>query len=167
MIPPPPVEFDVAIVLGAKVMPDGSPSRALARRTAHAASLALSGHARHLLMSGGPVSHPVPEAHVMRDLALEMGVAPDRVHVETRSRDTIGNARQTVPILESMGWTRAVVVTDAYHLPRARLIFSHFGVTVAGIGARPDDPGLEWWWASLRERLALLKTLYRLKVARR
>ncbi|OAN47852.1 YdcF family protein [Magnetospirillum moscoviense] len=159
------VEFDVAIVLGAKVLPDGRPSPALARRVAHAVALARADLVGHLLMSGGPVSHPVPEAHVMRDLALAAGIAPTRVHVEDRSHNTIDNARLSAPIIAAQGWGRVLVVTDSFHLPRARYIFRRSGLTVAGFPARPDRLGAEWWLAHGREVFAFLKTIYRLEIA--
>ncbi|OJX81284.1 YdcF family protein [Magnetospirillum sp. 64-120] len=158
------VEFQCAIVLGAKVMDDGAPSPALARRVAHAVTLARAGMVDNLLMSGGPVSHPVPEAHVMRALAVAAGIAPDRVHVEDRSRNTIDNARKSAPIVSAQGWDRLLLVTDSFHLPRARLIFAAHGLKVAVSGARPDRPSTEWVLAHLREVPAMIKTLARLYV---
>lgn len=156
------VEFDCAIVLGAKINADGTPSPALRRRVDHAVSLVRAGRAANLLMSGGPVNHPTPEACLMRDLALAAGLAPDRVHVEATSRDTIGNARACAPIVAARGWTRLVVVTDRFHLPRAGLIFAAHGLRVALSGSRPERPGREWVVAHLRELPAMVKTLYRL-----
>ncbi|MBR9970362.1 YdcF family protein [Magnetospirillum sp. J10] len=158
------VEFDCAIVLGAKVLTDGTPSAALARRVAHATELARRGQVRHLLMSGGPVNHPTPEAHVMRDLAVAAGIAAERVLVEDRSRDTIGNARCCVPIIAAHGWQRLLVVTDRFHLPRARLIFRHHGLSVTGSGASPERISAEWLLSHAREVPAMLKTLVRLTV---
>lgn len=160
------VEFQCAIVLGAKVNDDGSPSPALARRVAHAVGLVRVGRVASLLMSGGPVNHPIPEAHVMRDLAVTAGIAPARVHVEDQSRNTIGNARACAPLVAAHGWTRLVLVTDSFHLPRARLIFAAHGLTVATSGARPDRVSAEWVLAHLREAPAMVKTLYRLTMER-
>lgn len=156
------VEFQCAIVLGAKVMTDGSPSPALARRVAHAVGLVRSGRVAHLLMSGGAVNHPTPEAQIMRDLAIAAGIATDRITIEDRSRNTIGNARYSAPIITARGWTRLLLVTDTFHLPRARLIFAHHGLSVALSGARPDRVSPEWVVSHLREIPAMIKTLYQL-----
>ena len=75
MTPFPVDSYDAAIVLGAMVRPDGSPSPALARRVGHAVRLAHAGVVSHLLMTGGAVRHPVPEARIMRDLAVAAGNA--------------------------------------------------------------------------------------------
>jgi uncharacterized SAM-binding protein YcdF (DUF218 family) len=159
-------EYDVAIVLGAKVLPDGSPSPALTRRVAHAIALARAGTVGNLLMSGGPVAHAIPEARVMRALALDAGIAPDRVHVEERSVNTLTNARFSAPILAAQGWRRVLVVTDSYHMPRALYIFRRHGIAATGSGARPDHPTGEWALAHIREVFAMMKTVYRIEVKR-
>lgn len=156
--------FDVAIVLGAMVRPDGTPSPALERRVRHAVTLAGQGRARNLLMSGGPVAHPEPEAHVMRDMAVAQGVPAGRVHVESQSRNTIQNALLSAPMLTARGWSRAVVVTDAFHLPRALYVFRRFGLKVEGSPAYPPGrPAKEWWLAYLREAGALPWTVIRVE----
>ncbi|MGE5504720.1 MAG: YdcF family protein [Actinomycetota bacterium] len=158
--------YDAAVVLGAMVRPDGSPSPALARRVAHAVALAKAGTVGALLMSGGPVAHPTPEAWAMRDLAVAAGITPERIVVEDRSRNTIDNARLSAPLASERGWRRLVVVTDLYHLPRALYVFRRFGLAVAGSGARPDRPAAEWWVAALREAAALPWTVVRVERAR-
>ncbi|MDA8231934.1 MAG: YdcF family protein [Magnetospirillum sp.] len=164
-----PVEraFDAAIVLGAKVGADGSPSQALERRVSHAVALVRAGRVAHLLMSGGAVGHPLPEAQVMRELAVTRGMAPERISVEDRSRNTIENARLSAAIAAARGWRHLALVTDAYHLPRALYIFHRLGVPVAGFGARPPGGGGRGWWtASLREAVALPWTVLRVEAAR-
>ena len=162
-----PVEtFDVAVVLGAMVLPDGSPSAAMLRRVGHAVSLFQSGRTAHLLMTGGPVGHPVPEARAMRALALAAGVPAERVAGEEVSRNTIENAQLSRPILAERGWRRVVVVTDAFHLPRALYVFRRLGIAAAGSGARPEHPSAAWYAAWAREALALPWTVMRVEAAR-
>jgi len=161
-MPVPP--FDAAIVLGATVRPDGSPSPALVRRVAHAVDLAASGRVGALLMSGGPVRHPTPEARVMRALALAAGIAPERIFVEETSRNTIGNARLCRPIVAAQGWGRVLVVTDPCHLPRALYIFRSFGLCVSGAVAPPSGrSNWEWGLGWGREMLALPWTAIRVE----
>ncbi|WP_043744201.1 YdcF family protein [Paramagnetospirillum magneticum] len=156
--------FDAAIVLGAMVRPDGSPSPALVRRVEHGVRLAAGGHVRHLLMSGGPVRHATPEAHVMRDLAVASGIPPGRVHVETSSVNTIGNALMSRPLVEAKGWKRLLVVTDACHMPRTLYVFRRLGPAVVPSAAWPRTlPAREWYWAWLREAAALPWTIIRVE----
>lgn len=156
--------FDAAIVLGAMVRSDGSPSPALARRVAHGVRLVREGRAAHLLMSGGAVRHPVPEAHVMRDLALEAGVPAERLHVEDGSVNTIGNALASRALVEARGWRRLLVVTDACHMARSLYVFHRLGLPVSPAPAWPETrPGREWYTAWLREALALPWTVIRVE----
>ncbi|CCG42866.1 YdcF family protein [Magnetospirillum molischianum] len=163
-MPAPAPSFDVAIVLGATVTPDGTPSPALARRVACAVDLAASGQVASLLMSGGPVRHCRPEAQVMRDLALAAGIAPERIFVEEASRNTIGNALLCRPIVAAHRWQRILVVTDSVHLFRALYIFRRFGLCVSGVAARrPEWPGYEGWLGWGREILARPWTVIRVE----
>lgn len=159
--------FDAAIILGAMVLPDGSPSPALARRVGLGVELARSGRVGHLLMSGGPVRHPVPEAHVMRGMALESGIASERLHVEDASVNTIGNARLSRPLIEERGWRRLLVVTDACHMARSLYIFHRFGLPVRPAPAWPGaSPSWEWYAAWVREAFALPWTVIRVERAK-
>lgn len=156
--------YDGAIILGAAIAPDGRASPAMARRVAHGVALVRSGRARALLVSGGATTHAIPEAHVMRDLALAQGVPDSLVHVEDRSRNTIENALLSSPLCAGLGWRRLVVVSDRYHLPRALYIFRRFGLEAAGSAASPPDrPGKEWWLAHLREAGAFPWTVIRVE----
>jgi uncharacterized SAM-binding protein YcdF (DUF218 family) len=156
--------FDAAIVLGAALRPDGSPSPALCRRVGHGVRLALEGRVGGLLMTGGPTLHPTPEADIMRAMALAAGLAPERVVAETCSLNTIQNALHSAPIAAERGWRRLVLVTDAYHLPRARYIFARLGVRAAGSAAPPPDhPSREWYVAWVREAAAIPWTMLRVE----
>lgn len=53
--------------------------------------------------------------------------------VEDRSRDTRENARMSVELLKEAGIERIVLVTQAYHMPRA---FGHFSREGARVGVR-------------------------------
>lgn len=162
MTTPPP--FDAAIILGALLRPDGSPGPALLRRVAHGIRLAQSGRVTHLVMSGGAVGHPVPEALVMRDLALAAGVPPERVHVETEALNTIGNALHSRRMAEEKGWTRVLVVTDAWHMPRALYAFRRLGLRVRAAPAWPESsPKGQWYLAWAREAFALPWTVIRVE----
>lgn len=161
-----PVEsYDVAIVLGAKIEADGTPSPAMARRVSHAVELLRSGRVGALLMTGGATTSPTPEAWIMRQLALDAGTPPEYVHVEDRALNTIENALYSAPLVHAHGWNRLVVVTDSFHLPRARYIFRRFGLRVAVAGARPERPTRDWWLAHLREAVAIPWTILRVERA--
>lgn len=156
--------YDIAIVLGAALREDGSPPPAMLRRVAHGVTLHRHGVAARLLMSGGRVRGPLPEAWVMRDLALRAGIAEEHLLIEDASRDTVDNVRLCLRLLAGTDWGRLVVVSDATHLPRALWTFRRYGVAVAGSAPEPPTSS-PLWPARLREACAFPLTVW--KVARR
>ncbi len=58
-----------------------------------------------------------------------MGIAPDRLILEERSRNTDENAERTAELLGSQGGT-VVLVTSAFHMPRSVGLFRSAGIEV-------------------------------------
>jgi uncharacterized SAM-binding protein YcdF (DUF218 family) len=127
---------DVVIVLGASTSPSGGPTPTLRRRVVTGVRIFEKTGAGALLMTGGPAGRRPAEAEVMRDLARLAGAPQDRILIETEASSTFENARRSADIMRRHGWTRAVVVTDAMHIPRALLAFRGVGVRATGRGAR-------------------------------
>jgi uncharacterized SAM-binding protein YcdF (DUF218 family) len=148
------------LVLGAAVWPGGRPSPTLARRTLHAARLWSKGRAEAVIPCGGLGHHPPAEAEVMRRLLLEAGVPEHAIHPETRSGTTGENIRFALPILEQLGISSVVIVSDAFHLPRARLLARRAGLEVE-TDAPPWATARPWVQVrgALREIPAYLATL--------
>jgi uncharacterized SAM-binding protein YcdF (DUF218 family) len=67
------------------------------------------------------------EAARARDLMAALGVAPDRVTIEDRARNTDENARFTAAIVHPESSQRWLVVTSAFHMPRAMGVFEKAG----------------------------------------
>ncbi len=156
--------FDAIVVLGAAVGTGGGPSAALRRRVAEAVRRFEAGQAPVLLLSGGKGGSRPAEAEVMRDLALAAGVPEARLVLETDSRSTLENARCSARIMGARGWSKALVVTDAVHLPRALMAFRALGIDATGApvtgatapGGARDEPAWTWPYHLAREALAFL-----------
>ena len=149
---------DVIVVLGARALSGGRPSRAIRRRVEHAVALYEGGAADRLLMSGGRIAGLPPEAEIMRDLAIEAGVPADRIAIEPDSRSTLENAIFTARMLRARGWTCPLVVTDWLHVPRAALAFRGQGVRVATSAVTRgwrEEPASRWLYYLVREVVAL------------
>jgi uncharacterized SAM-binding protein YcdF (DUF218 family) len=125
------------LVLGAAVWPGGRPSTTMARRTQEAARQWHAGAASAIIPCGGVGRHPPSEAEVMTRLLVEAGVPEEVIHPEDGSTSTATNIALARPILEELGISHVLIVSDAYHLPRARLLARR-----AGFGVRTASPPL-------------------------
>lgn len=130
------------LVLGAAVWPGGRPSPTLARRTAAATRLYRAGAGALVVPCGGLGRHAPSEAEAMRRLLVADGVPETAILREDRSTTTGENIRFARALLAPRGLDRVIVVTDAYHLPRALLLARRAGFDARGVapplrGARP------------------------------
>ena len=76
-----------------------------------------------LVISGGRIPDPVPNAHVVTAVARHIGVDPDKMIMEDRPRDTFEEAQFLRMIL---GDEPFVLVTSAAHMKRAIEVFRSF-----------------------------------------
>lgn len=118
-----PRRADVVVGLSAGLCEDGSPSpmtRAVAERCA---SLFLEGVTAWLLFTGGVIAGGSTEAKAMRDVAAEMGVPPEKIILEEKSKRTHHHPPLIEPLLERLRANSIVVVSQHLHARRARAIF--------------------------------------------
>lgn len=121
----------VALVLGAGLKPDGSPSVYLTRRLDAARELYERGAVDVLLVSGdnGTPQHDEPTA--MLDWLVDHGVPADHVVRDHAGFDTHDSC---VRAHDVFGVREAVVVTQDYHLRRALFSCTAAGISVTGVG---------------------------------
>lgn len=148
------------IVLGCRVEPDGTAGDSLRARTLHAVSLYERGYAPALIFTGGVGKYPPAESIVAAELAEERSVPAAAIFREERSTNTSENARYAAEICRTEGWTRVIVVSDPYHLFRARRNFERVGLTVYTSPAvncrRHRNPLYRAWWTA-REAVAVTR----------
>ena len=149
--PDPSRRWDAIVVLGCRVDPTGQPSPTLRRRTERAVALWRQGLAPRIVFSGGVGTFPPSEAAAAARHARRLHVAPQAIRLEETSTSTRENARHVAAL--GQAGARVMIVTDDYHLLRARRVFAHHfeEVGTAGVGIRPRH----WYLASAREILAL------------
>lgn len=155
----------VAIVLGAGVRPDGRLSRMLAERVSAGAELYKNGRVTKLLMTGDNSSADYDEVTAMRTFAIRQGVAAEDITLDYAGFSTYESCYRARAVF---GVSRAVVVTQQFHLARAVYTCRQLGVDAAGLGT-PDwgvyRDGLMVRY-SLREMLATLKALWEVHVTK-
>jgi vancomycin permeability regulator SanA len=120
----------VAIVFGAGLWRNGSPTPVLADRVTQAANLYFSGKVEKLLMSGDNrfVDYNEPEA--MRRLAISLGVPNDAIVLDYAGRRTYDTCYRAKVIFKV---DQAILVTQAFHMPRAIYLCNRLGVDSLGV----------------------------------
>lgn len=117
-----------ALVLGASVRRDGTPSPALHRRALHAAQLYLAGEVDVVIASGGIKTHPPCEADVIIALCREAGVQVQHLIPEREALTTEQNLRNVLPILAANQIEELVIVTDQFHRRRTAMVAKRLGL---------------------------------------
>ncbi|MDY6947274.1 MAG: YdcF family protein [Pseudomonadota bacterium] len=136
-------EADVAIVLGAAAYSD-QPSPVFEERIKHGIDLYRAGKVRRLLFTGGyGDGAQFAEATVAKRYALEMGVPPRAILIETESRTTRGNLVQARRLMRQNGLATAIVVSDPLHMKRALRMARDLGIEASG-GPTPSSRYRSW-----------------------
>jgi len=89
-----------------------------------------AGKAPVIIVTGGADEEFVPEANLIRDILLTMGVPGSVIMLENRNRVTLDNRRYTRERLAAMGAESVLLVTSSFHMRRSLLVFSTIDVKV-------------------------------------
>jgi len=130
---------DGIIVLGGAISPDISAVRnevilnEAAERLTVVADLARRYPAARIVFSGGTgallADEPSEAPFALRQLE-SFGIARERILIEDRSRNTVENAVFSKRLVQPKPGERWLLVTSAYHLPRAVGVFRKAGFAV-------------------------------------
>ncbi|WP_108472941.1 YdcF family protein [Rhodanobacter thiooxydans] len=85
-----------------------------------------------------------PEAAVYAGELQRLGVAAADLLLESRSMNTWQNAQFSGPLLKAYGADRVLLVSSGFHLRRAMLYFTHFGIHAVPVPADHVDGVLSW-----------------------
>jgi uncharacterized SAM-binding protein YcdF (DUF218 family) len=130
---------DVIVVLGGVINPDISIARSqvalteAAERMTTAVKLARRYPAARIVFTGGNADVFVPgpsEANFATRFWEDLGVSPDRIFLEKRSRNTAENAAFTKRLIAPKQGERWLLITSAMHMPRAMGVFRKAGLPV-------------------------------------
>ncbi|TAJ14398.1 YdcF family protein [Marinilabiliaceae bacterium JC017] len=105
-----------------------------ADRLFQAIDLYQNGGVENIIISGGTskiLHKEKPEAIFLKDYLMKIGVAADAIVIDSLSRNTHENAVCTRQLFDENGWKRKIVlVTSAFHMPRASRCFIKEGFEV-------------------------------------
>jgi uncharacterized SAM-binding protein YcdF (DUF218 family) len=134
-----PKDLDAIVVLGAQVKTTG-PSRVLAYRLNTAADYLKANPKTRCIVSGGRgPNEPETEASAMRRYLIQKGIAPNRIHVENHSQNTVENIKYSAKLIDIKG-DRIGIVTNNFHVYRGLSLAKKAGYRhVYGIAA-PSTP---------------------------
>ena len=102
------------------------------QRSKHAAWLHKNWRALPILACGGRLLRPetVSAASIMREVLIAEGVPASSIWTEQRSESTYESSVFAAEILRSKGIRKLVLVTEAYHMARAKACFQKQGLAV-------------------------------------
>jgi SanA protein len=156
--PPDTPSAPVAIVFGAGLQRDGSPSPVLRDRVVTAVELYKSGKVQKLLMSGDNRFLNYNEPKAMFEYASELGIPSTDIVLDYAGQRTYDTCYRAKSIF---GVSEAILVTQKFHLPRA--LFTCNSLGVKAVGAIADKHNYftstqEIWF--IRETFASLVALW-------
>ena len=150
------------VILGAGLETNGTMKAKLVDRLQQGLLLAKLHPEAPIIVTGGNQRGGITEAYAMSLWLGNAGVRTNRLHLEDRATDTLGNAIRSCAILRKLGATHVTLVTSQSHIRRAladfeeaarardlKISFSHL--------ASKDQPELD----EARERVAIYRDMLR------
>ncbi len=148
---------DVIVILGAAAY-RGHPSPVFKARLDHGLELYRRGLAPRILTTGGSGGDPqFTEGEVGRSYLVQHNVPSETILVEREGESTVHSMAAAAEIMRRMNLKSCILVSDGYHIFRAKRILQAQGFQVYG-SPRPRAPrsnGSEWW-LYLRQAVAYL-----------
>jgi len=131
-------KYDAGIVLGGMIAYDNTLIRPqfdrAVDRIMQAITLYKDAKIRKIFISGGSGSileKDALEALILKDYLLKLGIPDSSIIVEAHSKNTRENAIFSKPILDSLNKNgKYILITSAFHMPRALGCFKKVGVNV-------------------------------------
>jgi vancomycin permeability regulator SanA len=153
-----------AVVFGAGLWRDGSPTPVLRDRVATAAKLYFAGKVEKLVMSGDNRSAYHNEPAAMQAYALSLGVPEQDIILDYAGWSTYDTCYRARDIF---GLRQVILVTQKFHLDRALYTCNLLGVSAVGTPAdlrQYRSSSLLYW--SLREIPATLVALWEVHITK-
>ena len=148
---------DAILVLGAAEY-RGRPSPVLRARLDHALDLYQRKMASILITTGGAGGDPdYTEGGVGRSYLIARNVPSEAIVVEPEGETTAHSIAAAGEILERMGLKSCILVSDGYHIFRAKKMLEFRGIKVYGSprqSSSHEDP--EQWWQYFRQAIGYL-----------
>ncbi|MBP9761354.1 MAG: YdcF family protein, partial [Candidatus Magasanikbacteria bacterium] len=150
----------VALVFGAGLRPNGTPSDALRDRVLSAVDLYQAQKVQKLLMTGDNSLINYDEVSAMKKLAVDMEVPEDDVVLDYAGFDTYDSCYRARDIF---GLSQIIAVSQEFHLPRVVFTCQSLGIDTVGYVA-DKQPYISARFWRVRESLARVKAWAEVKI---
>jgi uncharacterized SAM-binding protein YcdF (DUF218 family) len=148
------IVYEVVVLLGGTVAPFGATRDQVSwgdnvDRLTVTYDLLRTGAAQVAIVSGGSLGPGLPtEAEFLARQLIDWGIAPERVIVESKARNTTENARYSKTIIEERKFASVLMVTSAFHMNRSIQCFRAVGLTpdVLPVDFRMREPVSDGHW---------------------
>ncbi|MFY9214058.1 MAG: YdcF family protein [Tissierellaceae bacterium] len=152
-------KVDYVIVLGARLYRD-TPSPALLERLKVANEYLKEHKDVEVIVSGGQGhDESIPEAEAMKRYLVNNGIEENRIIMEDESTNTFENLKYTRDIIRGLDEKedyRVLIVTNKFHLFRAKFLAKRLGMVPYGLPARiPPSVIVQSY---IREYFAVIKS---------
>jgi len=157
---------DVIVILGAAAY-RGRPSPVLRARLDHGLELYRRGLAPLILTTGGSGGDPhFTESEVGRAYLVGRGVPSEAIIIEPESESTAQSTAAVAEIMRRMKLRSCIVVSDGYHIFRAKKFLEKMGLAAYG-SPRPSPPprkDLRYWQLCARQAVGYMLWVLRIRV---
>lgn len=150
-------EADAILVLGANVFPDGTVSLMLGDRLRRGYELYKKGKAPKILVSGDHGQKDYDEVRAMKNFLLAREVPASDIFMDHAGFSTYESVYRAGAIFQV---EKVIVVSQAYHLPRAIFTARQLGLEAYGVASDLNNYGQIMKVYRLRESLARAKDFF-------
>ena len=119
---------DVAIILGASTA-NGNVSPVYQERINHGIELYHSGYVKRIMVTGGiGKGNKESDAEAAKQYAIREGMSEANILIEETSTITQENLQNAKEIMDTYGYSTAIIVSDPLHMKRAMLLAKDVGI---------------------------------------
>lgn len=122
-------ENHAIVILGYALAENGVMRAPLIERLNQGLKLANKNLNSKIIVTGGVPKGGVTEAYLMKKWLVSKGIKEERIFIEDKAKDTVGNALYSVKIMKNLGIENLTVISSASHMRRALTVFKEMSVT--------------------------------------
>ena len=149
--------YDAAVVLGASVKKDKTPSLMLQDRLDKAVVLYTSGVVKRVIMTGDHIDDYYNEVNPMKDYAVGKGIDSNNIFLDHYGISTYDSMYRMKEVFST---EKPLIITQDYHLYRAIYIARKLGMDAYGISSNEREYTMQFYY-DFRELLARVKDYFK------